>query len=127
MSYPRITVPGMVTIDDVRRVARDLPRSEEHLIRDRVKFRVGHIVYVAFSRDETEMGFGYPKEERDALIAADPETFHLPRPSDLRYHWVEAWLERLDRERMTELVVDAWSMTVPKKVWTAYREPLDSS
>ncbi|MBG0560339.1 MmcQ/YjbR family DNA-binding protein [Actinoplanes aureus] len=114
----------MVTVDDVRRVARDLPRSQEHLIRDRVKFRVGQIVYVAFSRDEKEMGFGYPREERDALIASDPETFHLPRPSDLRYQWVEAWLERLDQERMTELVIDAWSMTVPKKVWTAYREGL---
>ncbi|MEU4421314.1 MmcQ/YjbR family DNA-binding protein [Actinoplanes sp. NPDC024001] len=112
----------MVTIDDVRRVARDLPRSQEHLIRDRVKFRVGQIVYVAFSRDETEMGFGYPKEERDALIASDPETFHLPRPSDLRFRWVEAWLERLTVERMTELVIDAWAMTVPKKVWTAYME-----
>ena len=117
----------MVTVDDVRRVARDLPRSKEHLIRDRVKFRVGAIVYVAFSRDETEMGFGFPKEERDALIASDPETFHLPRPSDLRFHWVEAWLARLEVEQMTELVIDAWSMTVPKKVWTAYRAGLSSA
>src|SRR4051794_8201308 len=60
----------MVTIDDVRRVALSLPRTEEHLIRDRVKFRVGRIVYVAFSRDEKIMGFGYPKEERTALVAA---------------------------------------------------------
>ena len=110
----------MVTVDDVRRVARDLPRSEEHLIRDRVKFRVGKIVYVAFSRDETEMGFGYPKEERAALVAAEPGAFHLPRESDMRFHWVEAWLSELDEERMTELVLDAWRMVVPKKVWSAY-------
>ncbi|GLW32788.1 MmcQ/YjbR family DNA-binding protein [Actinoplanes regularis] len=110
----------MVTVDDVRRVARDLPRSEEHLIRDRVKFRVGKIVYVAFSRDETVMGFGYPKEERDALVAANPGTFHLPRESDLRFNWVQAYLARLDEEEMTELVLDAWRMVVPKKVWSAY-------
>ena len=30
----------MVTVDDVREVCRDLPRSEEHLISDRVKFRL---------------------------------------------------------------------------------------
>lgn len=50
----------MVTVDDVRRVVRDLPRSSEHLIADRVKFRVGAVVYVAFSRDEATMGFAYP-------------------------------------------------------------------
>lgn len=110
----------MVTVDDVRRVARTLPRSEEHLIRDRVKFRVGKIVYVAFSRDETIMGFGFPKEERAALVASRPDVFHLPRESDMRFHWVQAWMAKLDEEEMTELVVDAWRMCVPKKVAVAY-------
>ena len=110
----------MVTVADVRRIARDLPRSEEHLIRDRVKFRVGKIVYVAFSRDETTMGFGFPKEERAALVAASPAKFQLPRESDMRFNWVVARLDQLDQEEMTELVLDAWRMVVPKKVWTAY-------
>jgi hypothetical protein len=110
----------MVTVEDVRRVCRDLPRSSEHLIRDRVKFRVGAIVYVAFSRDETVMGFGFPKEERAALVAAEPGLFHLPREADLRFNWVQVWLSELDEERMTELVLDAWRMVVPKKVWSAY-------
>lgn len=110
----------MVTVEDVRRVCRDLPRSSEHLIRDRVKFRVGKIVYVAFSRDERVMGFGFPKLERAALVAAEPGVFHLPRESDLRFNWVQAWMSELDEERMTELVVDAWGMVVPKKVWSAY-------
>lgn len=106
----------MVTVDDVRQLARTLPRTSEHLIHDRVKFRVGRIVYLAFSRDETTMGFGYPKEERDALIAANPEKFFLPRPSDLRYHWAECHLDRLGAEEMRELVIDAWRMVVPKRV-----------
>ncbi|WP_061289048.1 MmcQ/YjbR family DNA-binding protein [Herbidospora cretacea] len=106
----------MVDVDDVRRVALPLPRTTEHLIRDRVKFRVGRIVYVAFSRDETTMGFGYPKEERAALVAAQPETFFLPGPVDMRYQWVECRLDRLDPAQMEELVVDAWRMCVPKKV-----------
>ena len=104
----------MVTVDDVRRLALTLPRSTEHLIRDRVKFRVGAIVYVAFSRDETTMGFGYPKEQRDALIASDPDLFFLPSTSDLRFNWVCCHLARLDHEYMTELVLDAWRMCVPK-------------
>jgi hypothetical protein len=110
----------MVTVDDVRRVALPLPRTEEHLIRDRVKFRVGRIVYVAFSRDETTMGFAFPKEERAALVAAEPATFFLPRPSDLRFHWVEARMAALDEQEMRELVVEAWRMVVPKRVAAAH-------
>lgn len=110
----------MVTIDDVRAVARPLPRTEEHLIRDRVKFRVGKIVYLAFSRDETVMGFGYPREERAALVASAPHVFHLPRTSDMRFQWAQAWLADLDEDVMAELVVDAWRMVVPKRVAAAH-------
>jgi hypothetical protein len=106
----------MITVDDVRAVTRDLPRSSEHLIRDRVKFRVGQIVYVAFSRDESTMGFGYPKHERDALVASAPHKFLLPRPSDLRFHWVEVRTAEIDPVEMRELVVEAWRMCVPKKI-----------
>ena len=110
----------MVTVDDVRRVARRLPRSSEHLIHDRVKFRVGKIVYVAFSRDETVMGFAFPKEERADLVASQPRIFHLPRESEMRFNWVEASMAELDEDQMTELVLEAWRMCVPKKVWSAY-------
>lgn len=112
----------MVTLDDVRAVASTLPRTTEHLIHDRVKFRVGQIVYVALSRDETEMGFGFPKEERDALVAGAPDTFRMPRTSDLRFNWVVVRLDAIDVDEMHELVVDAWRMVVPKKVSRAYDE-----
>jgi hypothetical protein len=110
----------MVTVEDVREVARRLPRSEEHLIRDRVKFRVGKIVYVAFSRDEAVMGFGFPREERAALVASEPRVFHLPDAADMRFQWVRAWMAELDQPLMEELVIDAWRMVVPKKVAAAY-------
>jgi hypothetical protein len=106
----------MVTGDDVRRVALSLPRATEHLVRDRPKFRVGQIVFVALSRDETTMGFGFPKEERAALVAAEPHKFSMPSTADLRYNWVTAHLDQLDEDEMTELVIDAWRMCVPKKV-----------
>lgn len=110
----------MVTAHEVRELALTLPRTTEHLIRDRVKFRVGSLVYVSFSPDETVMGFAYPKEERLALIAAEPEKFHMPVKSDERYNWVRTWLATLDHAEMTELVIDAWRMVVPKKVAAAH-------
>ena len=106
----------VVDIDEVRAVVADLPRSYEALVRDRVKFRVGQIVYLAFSRDETIMGFAYPKEGRDALVAAEPDKFLMPGKSDLRYNWVLVRLEAIDEAEMRELVLDAWRMVVPKRV-----------
>lgn len=110
----------MVTADDVRRLALALPRTTEGLVRDSVRFRVGRIVYLALSPDEETMGFAFPKEERDALVASDPERFSLPRPSDLRYHWVHVRLAALDHAELRELVLDAWRMVVPKRVAAAY-------
>ena len=110
----------MVTIDDVRALAATLPRSTEVLVRDRVKFRVGRIVYLAFSRDETEMGFGVPKEEREALVASEPNKFMMPSQSDLRYHWVDVRMAAIDQAEMRELVLDAWRMVVPKSVAAEY-------
>ncbi len=106
----------MVTVDDVRRVALSLPRTTEHLIHDRVKFRVRQLVYVAFSRDEEVMGFAFRKEERQALVDSEPEKFLMPSPGDLRFNWVEVRAASLDVEEMTELVTDAWTMVVPKGV-----------
>jgi hypothetical protein len=112
----------MVTIDQVRAFAMTLPRTYEALVRDRVKFRVGQIVYVSFSRDETVMGFGFPKEEREGLVQSDPHKFLMPEQSDMRYHWVQVRLAAVDETEMRELVLDAWRMVVPKRVAAAYDE-----
>jgi hypothetical protein len=103
----------MVTLEAVRRLALSLPRTEEHLIRDQIKFRVGKIVYLAVSPDETSMGFAFPKEERAALIAAEPDKFHMPVASDERYNWVRVWLAAIDEAETRELVVEAWCMVYP--------------
>ncbi len=104
----------MTTADDVRRVGLALPRSYEREVRGRSKLKVKQIVFVAFSRDETRMGFGYPRTERDGLVESDPETFFLPGPADLRYQWVCAHLDRLADDEMRELVTDAWRMCTPR-------------
>ena len=110
----------MVTPEDIRMVAMSLPRTEEALVRDQVKFRVGRIVYLALSRNELSMGFGFPKDERAALVAAHPEKFFMPMRSDLRYNWVRVWLDAIDQTEMRELVLDAWRMVVPKRISAEY-------
>jgi hypothetical protein len=109
-------VGGVVTVEEVRGVALGLPRAYEALVRDRVKFRVGRIVFVAFSRDETLMGCGFPKELREVTVAAEPEKFLMPSAGDLRYNWITVRLSAIDEAEMRELVIEAWRMCVPKKV-----------
>jgi hypothetical protein len=110
----------MATIEGVRELALSLPRSYEALIRGRVKFKVGRIVYVAFSHDEELMGFGFPKEEREAIIEAEPDKFVMPKTADLRYNWLVVRLAAVDDDEMRELVLDAWRMAVPKSVAVAH-------
>ena len=109
----------MVTTDDVRVFASRLPRSYETLVQDRVKFRVGRLVYLALSRDETLMGFGFPKEERAAMIAAEPDRFFLERASDERFNWIGVRMALVSPDEMREFVTDAWRMVVPKRVAAA--------
>lgn len=112
----------MATVDDVRSLGSELERSYEVFVRGRLKFRVGQIVYVAFDLEEAVMGFAFPKEEREGLVAGDPATFAMPSTSDLRFHWVHARLAALDPAEARELVVDAWRMVVPQKLSRAYDE-----
>jgi hypothetical protein len=110
----------VVTVDEVRAFASTLPRSTEAFVQGRVKFRIGRIVYLAFSRDGSTMGFAFPKEWRDALVEQEPEKFSLPSASNLRYNWVHVDLAAIGATEMRELVEDAWAFCVPKRVAEDY-------
>jgi hypothetical protein len=107
-------------MDEVRAFAVTLPRSSEASVRGRIKFRIGRIVYLSFSRDGSVMGFAFPKELREALVDSEPEKFSLPSQSDLRYHWVHVRLAAIDAAEMHDLVEDAWAFCVPKRVAEEY-------
>lgn len=112
----------MAEVEDIRAFALDLERAYEVFVRGRRKYRVGSLVFLAFSQDEEILEFALPKEERDGLVASDPETFMLPAASDMRFNWVRARLGALDPVEALEFVVEAWRMCVPQKVSRAWDE-----
>jgi hypothetical protein len=114
----------MAELEDVRRIAMSLPRTSEHQIGEYTKYRVGKIVYASVSGDEERMGFGFPKEERAALVASEPDKFMMPMPSDERYNWVRARLPVLEVDELRELLIDSWCMVVSKKAAATYLESL---
>lgn len=106
----------MITVDQVRPIVLALPRAYETVVADRITFRAGRLVFLKFSRDETVMGVGFPKEEREAMVAAEPEKFMLPRRADMRYNWIHVRLDAVSLDEVRELVIDGWKMCVPKSV-----------
>jgi hypothetical protein len=110
----------VVTPDEVRAVAQGLPRSYEVLVRGRIKFRVGQIVWLALSRDGETMGCGFPKEMRAAAVEAEPHKFQLPGESDMRFNWIHVRLDAIDVDEMRDLVEEAWSRSVPLYVAQEY-------
>ena len=110
-----------VTVAEVQELARTLPRASEAFVRGRIKFRVGQIVFVSFSKDGSIMGFGFPKDWRAALVESEPEKFSLPSESDMRFHWVHVTLDAIDAEEMRDLVENAWAMCAPKFLVEEYR------
>jgi hypothetical protein len=121
MDCQGVASPLGVTIDDARLIAGALPRSYEAIVRDQVRFRVGRMVYAAFYDHESVMGIAFPREEREALVASEPKKFLMPRPSEMRYRWLCVQLNAIDIDELRELLLDAWTMCVPKKVAAAYQ------
>jgi len=114
-------------MDEVRAFAVMLPRSSEAFVRGRVKFRIGRIVWLAFSKDGSTMGFAFPKEWRQALVDSEPEKFSFPSAHDMRYHWAHVDLAAIDEDEMRDLVEDAWAFCVPKSVAEEYAAMRDVS
>src|SRR5438046_7194504 len=109
-----------VTLAEIRELAASLPRSYEAIVRGRVKFRIGQIVYLSLAPDGSRMGCGFPKEFRQAAVDGEPEKFSLPSESDMRFNWINVTLAAIDAEEMRDLVEEAWSRAVPKYVAEAY-------
>lgn len=117
-----------MTVADIRQVALSFPRAQEALVRDRIKFRAGRLVFVALSRDELMMGCGFPREERAAMVAAEPDKYLLPTPSELRYQWIEVRLAAIGLDEMRELVTGAWVICVSQglaREHLGYRHPYE--
>ena len=109
-----------VTPDEIRALARTLPRSSEVSVRGRIKFRIGSIVYLSLAPDGSTMGCGFPKEFRAAAVDNEPEKFAFPGASDMRFNWIHVRLAAIDTDEMRDLVEDAWARCVPKFLAAEY-------
>ena len=134
---------GMATIEDVRDIALALPGVEEringHTGEPAWRAAKGDIAWMrgpsARDLDQlADLGRDWPKgrvlgvrvasvEEKEALLAAEPEIFFTIPHFD-GYPALLVRLEDVDRERLAEIIDDAWLVRAPvkaAKAWLAER------
>ncbi|WP_217184876.1 MmcQ/YjbR family DNA-binding protein [Streptomyces sp. AC495_CC817] len=133
----------MATVDDVREIALALPGAEEriggHTHEPAWRVKGGQFAWVRTPRGTdqrqlAELGRSWPGgavlgvrvsslEEKDALLAAEPEwLFTIPHFDG--YPAVLVRLDAIARDRLAELVSDAWLLRAPfgvAKTWLAER------
>ncbi|HEY0871042.1 MAG TPA: MmcQ/YjbR family DNA-binding protein [Acidothermaceae bacterium] len=115
----------MADADDVRRLALALPHVEE-IKSDGFDFRVGGKGFV-WSYPERRPGerrrirtdiavlFVGDEAEKQALLLGEPDVFFTTSGYD-GFPLVMLWLEKVDVDRLAELVTDAWRMRAPQSL-----------
>ncbi|MGW5398557.1 MmcQ/YjbR family DNA-binding protein [Streptomyces sp. NPDC003952] len=118
------------TAEDVRRIALSLPDSSEKLAWGMPTFRVGGgatgrngKVFAALADDDTSIGVKCPREDRDELIAAEPEKFFVRPGHDDNYAWLRVRLAAVeDAAELRSILTDSWLQAAPKRLAAAHPE-----
>ena len=117
--------------DDVRRLARSLPHTEE-IASAGFDFRVGGKGYV-WSYPEREPGrprrirtdvavlYVGDEDEKQALLLGEPDLF-FTAPGYREWPLVMVRLDAVDVDRLAELVLDAWRMRGPEELTAGFDE-----
>ncbi len=112
----------MATADDVRKIALSLPGALEKLSWGLPTFRVDKGKLFASLDDEDKvLGVKCPREDREELIAAEPEKFFIRVGHDDQWPWLRVRLAALeDEEELRAILLDSWRQAAPKKLLAAH-------
>jgi hypothetical protein len=124
----------MASWDDVRRIALDLPETDEGTSHGNRSWRVkekGFVWERPLRRSDLEaLGDAAPdgpilgarvenEMAKEALIANDPDVF-FTTPHFNGYPAILIQLENISVEDLTEVIVEAWLMRAPKRLAKEY-------
>lgn len=121
MEVWRRIVPTVITHDDVRRIALDLPETQERAsYGGRPSWRTKTRMFT-WIRDDPEALVVWVDsvEDKDALVAAEPHKFFTTPHYD-GHAIVLVRLEAVDVDEATELITDSWRLRAPRKLVRAW-------
>jgi hypothetical protein len=106
-----------MTQDEFRALALSLPEAEERPHFDRVSFRVRGKIFATLHPNGEWAMLKLPVEIKAAVIQADPDA-HIPLPGAWeRSGSTQLRIERMDREKLADLLRLAWRGVAPKSLW----------
>lgn len=104
----------MATAADIRRAALTLPQAREIPTHHGAWFNVGKKTFVLYWAKEKRWIFKLPKPRQEFLFEVRPDTFTPYRAGAMLWSYVD--IAKLDRAEAKQLVTEAWSTVVPKKL-----------
>lgn len=103
----------------VCKLAMALPEAEERPTWETITFRVRNRIFAMFGDDRKAIWVKSVHDEQRALIAEDPDTFFSP-PYVGPSGWVGVRFRTADRDELKELLIEAWRLTAPRRLVTAF-------
>lgn len=105
-----------MTEDNIRALALSLPLAEEQPHFDRASFRVKGKIFATLPPGGEQLVLKLPPEIKESLKQSDPEAV-IPLPGGWdRGGWTLLLIERMDDEKLADLIRLAWRQVAPKKL-----------
>ena len=116
----------MITEDDVRRTALALPATTEKPSYGTPGFRVRDKLFARI-REEGDVLVVWVDglEEKEALLAAQPETFFTTPHYD-GHPTVLVRFDAIEIDELTELLTDAWLVRAPARLRSEFEATLET-
>jgi hypothetical protein len=114
ISRERPTADVPKEFDEVRRIALALDNVEEGTSYGTPAFKVGAELFVRMHQDGESLVVRTDFEQREELMAADPETYYIT-DHYLNYEWILIRLSRVQPDALRDLVRMAWRLASTSK------------
>jgi hypothetical protein len=109
-----------VTFDEVRAHALSLPGVEEATSYGTPAFRVRKRLIARMHQDGEALVVKVDPQEREALLATQPDAFFITAHYLHETAWILARLEVVDPGELRELITEAWRRVSPPRIVEAF-------
>lgn len=120
LSYGFATQGGMgVSVEEFLKLVAALPEARTSDGPGWVGLKVRGKGFGYLWEDTETVGLKATIEEQKALVAERPEVFEEQFTAG-RFGWVVVHLDKIDHDELFELTAEAWCLTAPKQLVTAF-------
>jgi hypothetical protein len=111
----------VVTWDDVRALALELPEVQEVTSWGRPAFKVRGKAFAGVSRHDGAIWARCDRDERPLIVASSPSLYRLTPHFEKSPAFLLVWLEHADLADVRERLIDAWLIQAPKRLAAQYQ------